>query len=52
MGNDLQAAMSHARNGRRLLSLPDLADDVAECVRRDIYSFSAGLVEGKVSKSG
>ena len=52
MGNDLQAAMSHARNGRRLLSLPDLADDVAECVAEDIYSFSAELVEGKVSKLG
>ena len=52
MGNDLQAAMSHARNGRRLLSLPDLADDVAECIAEDIYSFSAKLVEGKVSKLG
>ena len=52
MGDDLQAAMSHARNGRRLLSLPDLSDDVAECVRQDIYSFSAELVEGKVSKLG
>ncbi len=52
MGDDLQAAMSHARNGRRLLSLPDLADDVAECIAEDIYSFSAKLVEGKVSKLG
>jgi len=52
MGNDLQTAMSHARNGRRLLSLPDLADDVAECIAEDIYSFSAELVEGKVSKLG
>jgi 2-phosphosulfolactate phosphatase len=34
---DLMGAMSHARNGRRLLSVPELADDVAFCLRRNRF---------------
>jgi 2-phosphosulfolactate phosphatase len=41
--NDLLAAVSNSRNGRRLLSVPDLRDDVAYCVQRDIFSLVAEL---------
>jgi 2-phosphosulfolactate phosphatase len=33
--NDLLAAMRFSRNGRRLLSVPELADDVSFSLRRD-----------------
>jgi 2-phosphosulfolactate phosphatase len=35
---DLLAAVSQSRNGRRLLSLPELRDDVQFCVQRDVVS--------------
>jgi 2-phosphosulfolactate phosphatase len=41
--NDLLAAVSNSRNGRRLLSMPDLREDVAYCVQRDIFSLVAEL---------
>jgi len=41
--NDLQRAMQHAANGRRLLATGDLAEDVAFCLRRDTASFAAAL---------
>lgn len=41
--SDLLAAVSSSRNGRRLLSMPDLRDDVAYCVQRDIFSLVAEL---------
>ncbi len=34
--DDLVAALSQSRNGRRLLSLPDLRDDVPYCAQRDL----------------
>lgn len=40
---DLQAAMPLARNGRRLLGIPDLRDDVRYCLQRDTYSVIARL---------
>lgn len=43
------AALSHARNGRRLLEKPELRADVAFCAQRDIYSFAAELRDGAVS---
>jgi 2-phosphosulfolactate phosphatase len=43
-GSDLLGAMAHARNGRRLLSQPELRDDVPFCVRRDAYDFVARLL--------
>jgi 2-phosphosulfolactate phosphatase len=35
---DLLGAVSQSRNGRRLLSLPELKDDVQFCVQRDVLS--------------
>ena len=34
----LLAAVSESRNGRRLLSIPALKDDVAFCLQRDLFS--------------
>lgn len=36
--NDLMGAMLSARNGRRLLGIPELRDDVAYCMQRDIFT--------------
>jgi 2-phosphosulfolactate phosphatase len=48
---DLLTAMQHARNGRRLLSIPELRDDVAFCVQRDSIGFVADLSrEGAVRR--
>jgi len=35
---DLLAAVSQSRNGRRLLSIPELREDVRFCVQRDVLS--------------
>lgn len=35
-GNNLLVAMQHARNGRRLLGIPELREDVAICLQRDV----------------
>jgi 2-phosphosulfolactate phosphatase len=43
IGKDLPSAMARARNGKRLLALPDLKDDVAECLRLDAFPFCAAL---------
>ncbi len=40
---DIEAAMSRTRNGRRLLSLPDLRDDVAFCAKLNAYPIVAAL---------
>ncbi len=40
---DLLKAMQHARNGRRLLALAELRNDVSYCAQRDTISFVAGL---------
>jgi 2-phosphosulfolactate phosphatase len=40
---DLPGAMRLARNGRRLLALPELAADVPVCLRRDSLPVLAGL---------
>ncbi len=40
---DLLAALGRAKNGRRLLALPDLRDDVAFCAQRDVYNLVATL---------
>ncbi len=42
-GGDLLGAMRFARNGRRLLSLPELAPDVALCLTPDRFGFVAAL---------
>jgi len=49
----LEAIMALSRNGRRLLSRPELKDDVAYCAQRDIYSFVAAMGKnGVVSRIG
>lgn len=40
---DLVGAMRHSANARRLLALPDLADDVPLCLSRDRFDFTAAL---------
>jgi 2-phosphosulfolactate phosphatase len=35
----LGEVMAHAQNGRRLLSIPELRDDVAYCFQADIFNF-------------
>lgn len=43
---NLIEAMKHSRNGRRLLSNPELRDDVYLCVQRETVSFVATLLPG------
>jgi 2-phosphosulfolactate phosphatase len=43
MGKDLPSAIRQARNGRRLLSIPELRDDIACCIQRDTHPFCAHL---------
>jgi 2-phosphosulfolactate phosphatase len=40
---DVQAAASKSRNGLRLLSIPELREDVAFCMRRDVFDFAASM---------
>jgi 2-phosphosulfolactate phosphatase len=50
---NLNLVMSQSRNARRLLSRPELRDDVAYCVQRDIYDFVAAMDKnGIVSRIG
>jgi 2-phosphosulfolactate phosphatase len=46
---DLENVMVHSRNARRLLSKPELRDDVAFCLRRDSLEIIAELRDGAVS---
>jgi 2-phosphosulfolactate phosphatase len=43
--NDLPAALSRSRNGRRLLAIPELRDDVAFCSQRDTHHLVARLCQ-------
>jgi 2-phosphosulfolactate phosphatase len=45
---NLVAALGKARNGRRLLSRPELRGDVAWCAQRDTHPFLARLRDGRV----
>ena len=48
---DLLTAVRHARNGRRLLDIPELAQDVALCLQPDRFGFAAELgVDGAVRR--
>jgi phosphosulfolactate phosphohydrolase-like enzyme len=40
---NLFVAVSRSRNGRRLLSRPELRDDVAFCSQADIFDFAAAM---------
>lgn len=47
--NDLLGAVSQSRNGRRLMARPDLREDVAFCVQRDLFRLVAVMgAEGVV----
>jgi 2-phosphosulfolactate phosphatase len=49
-GSDVAGAMKrHSRNARRLLSIPDLRDDVPFCLRRDVLELAAELRDGAVA---
>ena len=41
--NDLLAAVAQSRNGRRLMAQPDLREDVAFCVQRDLLGLVAEM---------
>ncbi len=41
--HDLPKAAGESRNGRRLLSQPELKADVAFCLQRDLFDFAAAL---------
>lgn len=50
---NLLDAMKHCRNGRRLLAMPELRDDVWLCVQRETVSFAACVgPDGAVRKLG
>jgi phosphosulfolactate phosphohydrolase-like enzyme len=40
---DLIAAVSQAHNGRRLLAVPELCEDVSVCLQRDRFDLASGL---------
>jgi 2-phosphosulfolactate phosphatase len=42
---DLLAAVSESRNGRRLLSIPELSEDVRFCVQRDVVGMVPAMNE-------
>jgi 2-phosphosulfolactate phosphatase len=48
----LLEACSQSRNGRRLLGIPELRDDVAFCLQRDLFKLVAALnPDGKVRRT-
>ena len=49
---DLESALSRSRNARRLLSRPELQEDVAFCCRRDSFPLVAALgKDGRVTRA-
>ena len=46
---NLLESVKYSRNGRRLISMPELKDDVAFCLQRDIHSFSASSNGGCIT---
>jgi 2-phosphosulfolactate phosphatase len=46
--NDLLSAVAHSSNGRRLLAIPELREDVAYCLQRDLYPLVARMEEGRI----
>jgi len=44
--NDLLSAAEQSRNGRRLLSRPELRDDVPFCLQRERFDFVAAMGQG------
>jgi 2-phosphosulfolactate phosphatase len=51
--DDLPGAIQHSSNARRLLALPELRDDVAFCLQRDLFDLvAASDTTGVIKKSG
>ena len=48
---DLAGAMAHSANARRLLARPDLRDDVAFCLRRDVFDLTAAMKSGRITRN-
>jgi phosphosulfolactate phosphohydrolase-like enzyme len=49
--NNLLAVVSASKNGRRLSANPELRDDVAFCLRRDVYDLVGVRGEGGTIRS-
>lgn len=49
---NLIEAAAQSRNGKRLLSRPELRDDVVFCLRRDVFEFVAVMRDGIIRKEG
>jgi 2-phosphosulfolactate phosphatase len=50
--SDLAAAIGHSQNGRRLLAIPELRDDVAFCLQRDTFPLIAKMETDGVIRRG
>lgn len=50
-GNDFASHVENARNGRKLLSIPELRDDIQFCLQRDTLSFTATMKNGVIRRS-
>ncbi len=48
--SDLVAAVVNSSNGRRLLGVPELRDDVACCLERDRFDFVVASVNGELRR--
>jgi 2-phosphosulfolactate phosphatase len=49
---DLAAAIGRSQNGRRLLAIPELRDDVAFCLQRDIFPLIAKMESDGAIRTG
>jgi phosphosulfolactate phosphohydrolase-like enzyme len=50
--SDLAAAVCNSENGRRLLAIPELRDDVAFCLQRDTHPLIARMEpDGAIQRS-
>ena len=48
--SNISEAVKYSQNGRRLLSIPELHDDVAYCLQRDTCNFTAIYRDGMIRK--
>jgi 2-phosphosulfolactate phosphatase len=49
---DLAGAVYQSENARHLLGIPELRDDVAFCLRQDVYPLVAGMKDGAIQIIG
>jgi phosphosulfolactate phosphohydrolase-like enzyme len=47
----LNTAVVYSQNARRLMSNPELRDDVPLCLQRDTVNFIAELKDGQIRKA-